>query len=65
MIWIILYGLTLSCDPYHIETSSLIYRRNQRVGFYMIGTSVMKELNRMLDDEKVILEDILSKTLSF
>ena len=28
-----------------METSSLIYRSNQRTGFYMIGTSVMKGLN--------------------
>ena len=31
--------------PYHIETSLLIYRANQWTIFYMIGTSVMKELN--------------------
>ena len=49
MIWITLYGLTLSCGPYHIENGSVIYRKNQWAGFYMIGTSVMKELNRMLD----------------
>ena len=30
---------------YHIETSPLICTRNQWTGFYMIGTSVMKELN--------------------
>ena len=29
----------------HIETSSLICRENQWTGFYMIGTSVMKEQN--------------------
>ena len=29
---------------YHIETSSLICRTNQWTGFYMIGTSAMKEL---------------------
>ena len=34
-------------DPYHIETSPLIYRVNQCTGFYIISTSVMKEL--MLD----------------
>ena len=28
-----------------METSSLTYRSNQRTGFYMIGTSVMKGLN--------------------
>ena len=30
--------------PYHIETIPLICRANQWNGFYMIGTSVMKEL---------------------
>ena len=30
--------------PYHIETSPLICRTNQWIGFYMIRTSVMKEL---------------------
>ena len=29
--------------PYHIETSPLIRNANQWTGFYMIGTSVMKE----------------------
>ena len=29
--------------PYHIETSSLIFRANQWTGFYMIGNSVMKQ----------------------
>ena len=29
----------------HIETSLLICRANQWTGLYMIGTSVMKELN--------------------
>ena len=29
----------------HIETSSLICRVNQGNGFYLIGTTVMKELN--------------------
>ena len=32
-------------SPYHIETSPLICSANQWTGFYMIGTSVMKELN--------------------
>ena len=32
-------------DPYHIETSPLIRRANQRTGFYMTGISVMKDLN--------------------
>ena len=30
--------------PYHIETSLLIYRTNKWTGFYMVGTSVMKDL---------------------
>ena len=30
--------------PYHIENSPLICYANQWTGFYMIGTSVMKEL---------------------
>ena len=30
--------------PYHIETSPLICRANQWTGFYMIGTSTIKEL---------------------
>ena len=31
-------------DPYHIETSPLIYRANQCTSFYMVGTFIMKEL---------------------
>ena len=31
--------------PYHIETSPLICRANKWTGFYMIGTSVTKDLN--------------------
>ena len=31
--------------PSHIETSPLIYSANQWTGFYMIGTSFMKELH--------------------
>ena len=30
---------------YHIETRPLIYSVNQSTGFYMIGASVMTELN--------------------
>ena len=30
--------------PYHIEASPLIYRANQWTGFYMIWTSLLKEL---------------------
>ena len=39
-------GLTFKDGgPYHVETSLLICSANQWSGFYMIGTSVMKELN--------------------
>ena len=31
---------------YHIENSPLICSANQWTSFYIIGTSVMKELNR-------------------
>ena len=34
--------------PYHIEISPFICSANQRTGFYMIGTSVMKELRNRL-----------------
>ena len=30
--------------PYHMETSPLICSANQWTGFYIVGTSVMKEL---------------------
>ena len=30
---------------YHINARPLLWRANQWTGFYMIGTSVMKELN--------------------
>ena len=32
--------------PYHIETSPLIFKANQWIGFYMTGTKVMKDLSR-------------------
>ena len=35
-------------DPYHIRTSRLICRVNQWIGFYMIGTSVVKKLHLFL-----------------
>ena len=40
------FSLALSWrrGPYHIETSPVICSANQWTGFYMIGTSVMKEL---------------------
>ena len=31
-----------------METSPLVYRANQRTGFYMTGISVMKELKQIL-----------------
>ena len=34
--------------PYHIENSPLICHTNQWAGFYMIGTSFIKELFREL-----------------
>ena len=34
-------------DPYHTETNPLIYRENQWIGFYMIGTSFIKELKKL------------------
>ena len=33
-------------SPYHIETSQIICRANQRTGFNMIGTFVTKELKQ-------------------
>ena len=35
-------------SPYRTETSPLICSGNQRTGFYMIGTSLMKELKASL-----------------
>ena len=34
-------------SPYHAETSLLIWTANQGAGFYMIGTSFMKELKEL------------------
>ena len=31
--------------PCHIESSPLVCSENQWTGFYMIGTSIMKEIN--------------------
>ena len=45
-------------DPYHIEPSSLICTANQWTDFYMIGISVMKELNNY-DETLTLLEDIV------
>ena len=35
----------LFIGPYNLETSLLICKANQWTGVYMLGTSVMKELN--------------------
>ena len=35
---------------YHMETSLLICRANQWAGFYMVGTSIMKELMLVHDN---------------
>ena len=35
--------------PYHIENSLSICKANQWTGFYMIETSVMKELRTLLN----------------
>ena len=41
------YKLFHDGGPYHIETSPLICSANQWAGFYMLETSVMKELRVM------------------
>ena len=38
--------------PYHIETNPLICRTNQWTGFYMIGTSVLKEFKGKKANDK-------------
>ena len=34
--------------PYQIETSPLIYYANQSTSFYIIGSSVIKELKKVI-----------------
>ena len=41
-----LFLLFHDVSPYHIETSQIICRANQRTGFNMIGTFVTKELKQ-------------------
>ena len=41
--------------PYHIETSQLICRANQSTGFYMTGTSVMKDREGYHDENNQIM----------
>ena len=36
--------------PYYIETTPVIYGANQWTGFYMIGTSFMKEFTGLFED---------------
>ena len=38
-------------SPYYVETSTLICRANQWTGFYIIGTSVIKEWKKSLFHE--------------
>ena len=48
-------GLTFyDRGPYHIETSQLIYRENHWTGFYVVGTSVLKDLIRVNSEIDVI-----------
>ena len=41
---VIINSFMAEVPPYHIETSPLICSANEWTGFYMIRTSVMKEL---------------------
>ena len=41
--------------PYHLETSPLICRANQWTGFYMPGTSIMKELAHKTFENFILL----------
>ena len=54
--------LSHDVDPYHIETSPLICRANQWTGFYMIGTSVMKELKAYLRPCQTFMMDLFVPT---
>ena len=42
------YKLFHARGPYHIETSPLTCSANHWTGVYMVGTPVMKELNKQL-----------------
>ena len=46
---------------YHIETSPLICTTNQWTSFYMIGTSVMKELLLMSGKSRIVFYATLAK----
>ena len=45
-----------------IETSPLIFRVNQGTGFYMIGTSVMEEINRCAENQLFLWNRFFSNT---
>ena len=49
-------------SSYHIETSSLICFANQWTGFYMLGTSVVKELRHCTMGWKNVDLNTLEKT---
>ena len=49
--------------PYHIKTSPFICRANQWTGFYVIGTSVMKELNYVQRNILMARCYLMSRTL--
>ena len=51
-------SLTYDAGPYHIETSPLIRRANPWTGFYMIGTSIMKELKPLFIFVKISISGI-------
>ena len=42
------YKLFHARGPYHIKTSPLTCSANHWIGVYMVGTSVMKKLNKQL-----------------
>ena len=48
-----------------METSPLIYRANQWTGFYIIGTSVMKEFNTKCETMKMKMRPSLVPAANF
>ena len=50
--------------PYQIETSPLIYSKNQLAGFYMIGSSVMIELKDPINVPRLVLMMLQSCQIS-
>ena len=46
------YELSHDGDSYHMETSPFICTVNQWTGFYMIGTSTMKELKEIVTNDE-------------